>query len=185
MAGKDETLSTLQELVSDLALDIGRARAALADDATPAEAKALVVGALQYVMDSWDILPDHYPALGLLDDALVLRVAAHLAVEKGGKHRALQKLAGDMDTVRELLGDLATPFEELCASLPARMVRGRTAATVLADADVKALFDADLNRLGAKAAPPKLEAPLGGAEALVSELRKMVKSSLGKAGLLK
>jgi uncharacterized membrane protein YkvA (DUF1232 family) len=183
MAGEDETLESLQDLVNDFALDVGRVRAALADDATANEAKALLVGALNYVLDTWDMFPDHYPVLGLVDDALVLRVSAHLALQKGASHRGVQKLAGDLDVARELLGDLAEPFERLCATLPARPVRGRTAATILADADVRALFDADLTRLGKKDQPLKIEAPTQGSAALLSELRKMVKSALARAGI--
>src|SRR5689334_1549043 len=48
MAGKDETLGRLQQLANDFALDVGRVRAALADETTPPEAQALLVGALNY-----------------------------------------------------------------------------------------------------------------------------------------
>jgi uncharacterized membrane protein YkvA (DUF1232 family) len=183
MAAEDETLESLQTLVNDFALDVGRVRAALADDATSDDAKALLVGALNYVLDTWDMFPDHYPVLGLVDDALVLRVSAHLAQQKGASHRGVLKLAGDMEVARELLGDLAEPFERLCATFPARKVRGRTAATILADADVRASFDADLTRLGKKDQPAQIEAPTQGSAALVSELRKMVKSALGRASI--
>ena len=184
MAGQDETLESLQNLVNDFALDVGRLRAALADDATTPEARTLLVAALNYVLDTWDVFPDHYPVLGLVDDALVLRVAAHLALQKGATHRGVQKLAGDMDVVRELLGDLVEPFEQLCVGLASRSVRGRTAGAILNDPDVRALFDADLTRLGKKDPPGKLDPPTQGSAALLSELRKMVRSALGRAGIL-
>ena len=85
--GDDATLETLQELVNGFSLDVGRVRAALADDKTEEPAKKLLVGALSYVIDTWDMFPDHYRGVGLADDALVLRVACKLAQETGASHR--------------------------------------------------------------------------------------------------
>jgi uncharacterized membrane protein YkvA (DUF1232 family) len=179
----DETLETLQRLVNDFALDVGRMRAALADDATVKDAKRLVVGALNYVLDSWDMLPDHYAGLGVVDDALVLRVSAHLAVAAGATHRGLQKVAGDVALARTLLDDLYDPFARLCARLPERTVRGRTADAILASADLRALFDADLTRLGKKE-PSTSFPPAQTGTALAAELRSMVRSALGRLRLL-
>ncbi|HXU81779.1 MAG TPA: hypothetical protein VN914_10310 [Polyangia bacterium] len=183
--GDDATLETLQELVDGFSLDVGRVRAALADEKTEEPARKLLVGALCYVIDTWDMFPDHYRGVGLADDALVLRVASALALRAGASHRGLQHLAGEMSVVRTLLGDLADPLEQFCAALPDRTFGNRTVPTILASADVRAVFEADLTRLAKKQSSVKITPPPAGAPGLVSELRKMVKSALTKEGFVK
>lgn len=183
--GDDSTLATLQELVDGFSLDVGRVRAALADDKTDPASQKLLIGALSYVIDTWDMFPDHYRGVGLADDAMVLRVAAHLAQQRGATHRGITHLAGEMPVVRELLGDLVEPLEQFCAALPERQVGGRKVDAILADKDVRAGFEGDLNRLAKKPQPVKISAPPTGPQALVSELRKMMKSALTKAGFVK
>jgi uncharacterized membrane protein YkvA (DUF1232 family) len=182
--GEDATLETLQKLVDGFSLDVGRVRAALADDKTEAPAKKLLVGALSYVIDTWDMFPDHYRGVGLADDALVLRVASKLALETGATHRGLQTLAGEMPVVRSLMGELAEPLEKFCAALPQRTFGNRTVDTILADADIRAVFEGDLTRLAKKQSGVKITTPPTGSAALISELRKMMKSALTKAGFV-
>lgn len=182
--GDDATLETLQKLVDGFSLDVGRVRAALADDKTEVAAQKLLIGALSYVVDTWDMFPDHYRGVGLADDALVLRVASSLALQAGASHRGLQHLAGEMPAVRTLLGELAEPLERFCAALPERKFGNRTVATILADADVRAVFEGDLTRLGKKSTPVKITPPPAGAPPLVNELRKMMKSALSKEGFI-
>jgi uncharacterized membrane protein YkvA (DUF1232 family) len=180
----ETTLATLQELVDGFSLDVGRVRAALADEKTEPAAQKLLIGALSYVIDTWDMFPDHYRGVGLADDAMVLRVAAHLAQQQGASHRGIQHLAGEISVVRELLGDLVEPLEKFCGALPDRIVGGRKVDAILADKDVRAGFEGDLNRLAKKPQPVKITPPPTGVQSLVTELRKMMKSALGKAGFL-
>jgi uncharacterized membrane protein YkvA (DUF1232 family) len=177
-----EPLQKLQQLVDGFSLDVGRMRAALADDKTEEPARKLLVGALSYVIDTWDMFPDHYRGLGLADDALVLRVGAQLAVESGASHRGLQHLAGEMAMVRSLLGELTEPLTRFCAALPGKTFGNRTVDDILTDADVRAVFEADLNRLAKRQQPMTITTPPTGPQALVSELRKMMKSALARAG---
>jgi uncharacterized membrane protein YkvA (DUF1232 family) len=181
---QDTTLETLQKLVDGFSLDVGRVRAALAEETTEGAVRPLLVGALCYVLDTWDMFPDHHRGMGLADDALVLRVVAHLAVQAGGSHRGLQHLAADMPLVHTLLGELVAPLEKFCAALPGRRFGNTTVDAILADADVRAVFEADLTRLGRKSQPVTISPPPTGAETLLSELRKMMKSALAKAGHL-
>jgi len=182
--GDEASLETLQELVDGFFLDVGRMRAALADDKTEPAARRLLVGALSYVIDTWDIVPDHHRGVGLADDAVVLRVTSALALRAGASHRGLQHLAGEMNIVRTLLGELADPLERFCAALPERTFGNRKVDTILGDADVRAVFESDLNRLAKKSSPVKIAPPPPGAPTLVSELRKMMKSALTKEGFI-
>jgi uncharacterized membrane protein YkvA (DUF1232 family) len=183
--GDDATLETLQKLVDGFSLDVGRVRAALADDKTEEPAKKLLVGALSYVIDTWDMFPDHYRGVGLADDALVLRVACKLALEAGANHRGVQNLAGEMSVVRTLMGELAEPLEQFCAALPGRTFGNRTVDDILGDPDIRAVFEGDLNRLAKKQSGVTITTPPTGTAALLSELRKMMKSALTKAGFVK
>jgi uncharacterized membrane protein YkvA (DUF1232 family) len=183
--GEDTTLETLQELVDGFSLDVGRVRAALADDTTEVAAQKLLVGALSYVLDAWDMFPDHYRGVGLADDALVLRVASNLALQAGGNHRGLRHLAGDMELVRTLMGELTEPLEKFCAALPTRTFGNRSVETILGDADVRAVFEGELTRLAKRQQPVKIAVPPTGSQALLSELRKMMKTALVKEGFIK
>jgi uncharacterized membrane protein YkvA (DUF1232 family) len=183
--GDEATLETLQELVDGFSLDVGRVRAALADEKTGESAQKLLIGALSYVIDTWDMFPDHYRGVGLADDALVLRVASSLALRAGASHRGLQHLAGELNVVRTLLGDLVEPLEQFCAALPDRTFGNRKVAAIIGDADVRAGFEGDLTRLAKKQQSVKIALPPTGAQTLLSELRKMMKSALTKEGFLK
>ncbi len=184
MAGAEQQIQTLQRLVDSFAADAVTLRAALRDDKTPAPARRLLVGALNYVLDALDIFPDHYKGLGLADDALVFRVAAAQAVAAGCRHDGIVLLAADHDDAIDILGaDVAKSFETFVSKLAERPVRGRTGDKVLADSDTSAMFQADLDREIARHVTSKITPGAHGAAGVISELRKMSKHALKKAGL--
>lgn len=53
------------------------------DDRTPAWLKALIAGALGYLILPWDASPDPLPWVGYLDDAAVLAAALSTAEDDG------------------------------------------------------------------------------------------------------
>lgn len=61
--------------------DIWKYRRAFLDKRTPLLAKALVVGALAYVILPFDIMPDFIPFAGIIDDAAVLPFLMWLALK--------------------------------------------------------------------------------------------------------
>jgi uncharacterized membrane protein YkvA (DUF1232 family) len=183
MSPSPGTVATLQRFVDGFSLDVGRVRAALADDGTPGEARRTLVGALNYVLDALDIFPDHYQGLGLADDAIVLRLAAAQAVGQGAEHRGLRGLAADAREVTTLLGDAADKLDKLVAALAERPVKGRTPGQILADPDVRAIFEADLTRLLKRHQTAKIEPIPGGDDAVLEELGRMVRSALKREGL--
>lgn len=176
-------VAALERFVAAFALDVGRVRAALADDRTPGPARLTLVGALNYVLDGLDILPDHYPGLGIADDAIVLRLAALQAVGEGAEHRAVRQLAAQATDVERVLGELTGPLKTLVASLADRAVRGRTAAQILDSADARAVFEADLTRAIQRHESAPVAPIPGGETAVVEELRRMVRAALKKAGV--
>jgi uncharacterized membrane protein YkvA (DUF1232 family) len=83
----------------------------LTDPATPYKYKAVIAGALGYLILPADIVPDFLPAMGLADDwgallAAVMYVITAITPEI--KEKARQKLEGLFGSVsQEDLGDLA------------------------------------------------------------------------------
>ncbi|MEZ4360548.1 MAG: YkvA family protein [Kofleriaceae bacterium] len=104
-------------------------------------ARKLAAGALSYLVTKMDLVPDWNAGIGLLDDAMVLRVAAQLtqshhcgelptAVEV-----ALARLANEAEQIGEFLG--APLFDKLrahVAKLTDVEVRGRTPGVIVDDA---------------------------------------------------
>ena len=182
MAKPEQTLAVLQKFVDGYTDSVEVAMAALTDAATPNDAKRVLVGALNYVLDLLDMFPDHYQGLGVADDAMLLRLAARQAVLEGAEQPRLKALANEAAEVEPLLGDLADRLEKYVTKLADRKVRGRTADSILGSKDVFAVFSNDIDRQVKSFRPQKIE-PSVNAEFQVKELRKMLEHSLKKAGV--
>lgn len=185
MATAADQVTTLQRFIDSVPDDARAVLAALDHADVPASARRILVGALSYGLDLLDIFPDHYEGLGLADDAAVLRLAARHAVNEGAAGPDLRRLAAEATEVDQLFGELAAPLDAFVAQLPERVVRGRTADQILATADLRVHFDADVKRAIGQLKPGPIKVSIGGPEAAVRELIKMTQSSLKKAGLLK
>lgn len=185
MANEDSsTLGWLQKLADGFVLDLGRVRAALEDDSVDREGRLLLVGALQYALDSFDMFPDHFEGLGFVDDAFVLRVAAAQVVAEGASFRGLLLLAKETSQLKEMLGPLYEPLGRLVAALPSKTIRGRTAAQVLSDKDVRAVFEADLNRAVGRIEPSVIDPAWMGVNGVVAEMTRMIRHALERGGYL-
>ena len=184
MTDATATLATLQKLADGFVLDIGRVRAALEDPSLDHESKRLLVGALAYVLDSFDMFPDHFSGLGYVDDAMVLRVAAAQTVAEGATFRGLLLLSKDTAEIERMLGSLYEPLWRLVKALTAKSIRGRTADQVLQDKNVRAGFEADLNRAVGRIEPGQIEPSWMGPDGVIGELLRMLRHGLEKGGFL-
>ena len=184
MAETNTSLVTLQKLADGFVLDIGRVRAALEDPGVSPENRRLLVGALQYVLDSFDMFPDHFAGLGYVDDAMILRVAAAQTVAEGASFRGLLALSKDTAEIERMLGKLYEPLWRLVKALPDKSIRGRTADQILADKDTRAVFEADLNRAVGRIEPGQIEPSWMGPDGVVGELLRMLRHGLEKGGFL-
>lgn len=117
----------------------------------PLEARQSLVGGMNYVFKSLDLVPDGIDEIGYLDDAFVVRVAAaHAARENlgalcGETLAAVEKLAADAETVQEFLGGpLHKRFDAYVARLARSAARGRAVQDVCATEDVFKEFAADV-----------------------------------------
>jgi uncharacterized membrane protein YkvA (DUF1232 family) len=178
-----EQVAVLQRFIDDVPRAAQAIHESVGRPGMPDDARRVLVGALNYMLDLLDIFPDHYKGLGLADDASVLRFAARLAVKAGADGEALTKLAREASELDRIFADLAEPFSKLVAQLPERNVRGRTAAQILGSKDVRAGFDADIQRAVARLQPSPIDTALGGPEGAIGELNKMVRAAVKKAGL--
>lgn len=133
---------------------------ALADDAvalggllgaesTPATARRSLAGGLNYLFKSLDLVPDGIDDIGYLDDAFVLRLAARDALAQEGARTAdlkgtLERLAGEVDTIKDFLGDDFARLEAYVKTLAKGAARGRTVDDIVDKSDVRKEFVVDI-----------------------------------------
>jgi uncharacterized membrane protein YkvA (DUF1232 family) len=121
--------------------------AALVSDATLPEAtRQALIGAVNYLFKSLDLIPDGIDDIGYLDDAFVLRVSAELAIQEdlsdveASKLGELTRLANEADIVREFLGKDWTRLLEYTKGLRKGTARGRNVQEIVRDAEIQAVF---------------------------------------------
>jgi uncharacterized membrane protein YkvA (DUF1232 family) len=182
MTQAEDSLAVLERFVSGYTDAVSVAMEALTDEQTPEPARRVLCGVLNYVLDLLDIFPDHYQGLGVADDAMLLRLGAKKAVAAGAKQAALRELGAEAGDIETVLGELAAPLEEYVDKLSERTVRGRTVSQILADKAVFASFANDIQRQVSTYKAKPIDSSLS-ADYHVSELRRMVKHALKKAGL--
>ncbi|HET7544681.1 MAG TPA: YkvA family protein [Polyangiaceae bacterium] len=131
--------------------DDARALSSLLESERPEGAGASVserraASALNYLFKSLDLIPDGLEDLGFIDDAFVVRAAAdavrleaeaELSADATG---TLARLAGEAELIQEFLGSEYGRLSRYVAGLEQSSVRGRTVATILSDAGVRADF---------------------------------------------
>lgn len=182
MDASEAAIATLQRYVDDYAQDVNDVHSAVSDETQPLAARRLLVGALNYVLDVLDMLPDHYKGLGVADDAMVLRLAAAQAVAAGATDGGVKRLAADAAEIEAMFPSLASAFGRFVTAMPDRAVNNRTADRILADRDTRVLFNADIARETARHKTSTIELKFGGAAGVLKELEKMLKHGLKRAG---
>ncbi len=173
----EDKVYVLQRMVNSYAQDLLVIHAALGTPSTPEQAQRILIGALNYALDKLDMFPEHRGAIGVADDAMVLRIAAKLARAAGAKHAALEALALDANNVINLFEDLAGPLEKLVMQLPNREVRGRTAEQILSRRVGRAGFDADIVNEAKQFKPDRI-ATKANAPRVIDELYQAMRSAI-------
>ena len=125
--------------------------AALIDDESlPEPTRKALIGALNYLFKSLDLIPDGIDDLGYLDDAFVLRVSAELAIQEDlvdvdpAKLAGLQQLAAEAEVVRAFLDKDFGRLLEYVKGLRKGAARRRSGADILRDRGVRASFVQDV-----------------------------------------
>lgn len=135
----------MKQWIDGIAGDVEVAKKIVESKTAPKPARVLLAGALSYIVKQMDLIPDFEPVHGLLDDAMVLRVAVSLASEHdlgdfdADTTRGIGRLANEADAVAERLGpELYARLKRYTQSLNRLDVRGRPADLVASDAKARA-----------------------------------------------
>jgi uncharacterized membrane protein YkvA (DUF1232 family) len=127
----------LRSLGEDAAAIAEAVSAGGADDATRS-----LVGGLNYIFKSLDLIPDGIDDIGFLDDAFVLRLACAQAVaaDASAKKGVVERLQDDARAVGDFLGDDCARLDRYVQGLRKGAARGRTVDEIVTDASLKKEF---------------------------------------------
>jgi uncharacterized membrane protein YkvA (DUF1232 family) len=145
------------------------------------EARELAAAALNYQVTRMDLIPDWEETCGVIDDAMVVRVAVALGSEKGlgdldgAASHTVGRLCNEAEVVHEFLGDTLYPkLKKYVQDLVGKEVRGRKASMIVDDAKQRAALyqeiDEELRRL-----PP---APISDPDAVERTILNYLKTKL-------
>ena len=163
--------------------DVQVVRKVVDAEQAPRAARMLAAGALNYLVTRLDLIPDWEESAGVVDDAMVLRVALALASERGlsdvpgDDDHAVPRLANEADLIVDFLGaDLYARFKHHVEGLATKEVRGRLPESIVEDRKVRAQFyqeiGDELRRL-----PP---APMSDPDAVARQVKNSLHTKLGK-----
>lgn len=145
-------LDMLKGWAETLPQDVAVLKAVVDADGANGEARKLAAAGLAYLVTRMDLVPDFNEGIGALDDVMVVRVCAALALQHpigdlpGDAEVALSRLGNESDRLADYLGDeLHDRLRAYCARLVTTAVRGRTPAAVVDDAAARAALYADVD----------------------------------------
>jgi uncharacterized membrane protein YkvA (DUF1232 family) len=141
-------LRSLGEDAASLAEAVGGA----GDD----DAARALVGGMNYIFKSLDLIPDGIDDIGFLDDAFVVRVACAQAVHASPAARkgVVERLSDDARAIGEFLGEDYARLEKYVLGLRKGAARGRTVDEILGDAGMKKEFLQEVRAWAAGYQPP-------------------------------
>ncbi|HEX7663238.1 MAG TPA: YkvA family protein [Polyangiaceae bacterium] len=128
--------------LSTLGEDANNLGKLVTEDGQDDDVKRYVVGGLNYLFKSLDLIPDGIDDIGFLDDAFVLRVSAHLAVAEKpeAKNATLERLAEDAKPLKEFMGEDYDRLETYVKGLKKGAARGRTVDEVMDSTETRNAF---------------------------------------------
>ncbi|HKP58020.1 MAG TPA: YkvA family protein [Polyangiales bacterium] len=141
--------------------DAEQLTAIVSADVVPDAPRQLVVGGLNYLFKTLDLIPDGIDDIGYLDDAFVLRVAAELAMQEDVGEleaeglRTLNRLSSDVDAIREFLGKDFSRLTDYVKGLRKAAARGRSVADIVRDEPTRKAFLVDVRDFCRSYTPPR------------------------------
>ncbi len=149
-----------KEWISSIREDIELLEVIVSSEKVERAARRYAAAALNYLVMRMDLVPDWEESVGVLDDAMVIRVCVELASQNGldsgleeSKHIvAAGRLINEVKVVEEFLGkEMHENLRNYCIKLTDAEVRGRGTSTILKDKDERtklfAEVEADLKRM--------------------------------------
>ena len=139
----ERCLDAFPSWLRSLGRDVGALAGLVDAEELPTEARALVAGALTYLVKSLDLIPDGVEDLGYIDDAFVVRVASAQALAQVPEpdrpsHPVLARRASDAGLVERFMGAQYPRLERYAARLSELSARGRSVQDVLTDPEQRA-----------------------------------------------
>jgi uncharacterized membrane protein YkvA (DUF1232 family) len=178
-------VENFKEWTSSIREDIDLLEAIVSDDTIERQARRYAAAALNYLITRMDLVPDWEESIGVLDDAMVIRLCVELASLNGldagleeAKHIvAVGRLINEVKVIEDFLGsEMHEDLRNYCAKLTDTSVRGRGVMTILEDeAERTKLFaevESDLKRM-----PP---ASFSDPEALAAKFKSYLQHKLTK-----
>lgn len=127
--------------IETFAEDVGVVKHIVEAEKVPKEARTLAAGALNYLVTRMDLIPDWEETCGVIDDAMILRVAVALAAEQGLGDLDAAKVArmcNEAEVVADFLGpELYPRLKKYTQDLTGKEVRGRKPVTIVDDAKAR------------------------------------------------
>jgi uncharacterized membrane protein YkvA (DUF1232 family) len=177
-----ERITVLQGMMDTFTADVVALQVAVADGRTPDLARRALAAALVYVVNRFDLVPDHLEGVGLADDAAVLRLAAKNAVSYGADDPELRRIAGEASDLHDVFGELVGPLEDYLNKLQWQATDGKTPADVIADPTSRVALWQELSRRIDTYKPQRVVAEGGDPAKQMKVLASLLRSRLDKAG---
>lgn len=170
-----------QEWIDNYADDIRLLAGVLKLENAPDELKRMAVGTLNYGLKQLDLVPDFYQPVGLIDDAMIIRVFASLATDlllevedQRTKKRFLEMTEAD-EVIQAFAGDeIYRALLNYVKALPDKKVRQRDAKIVLGNPDIMEEFLTDIETELKGYEGSKIDDP----ETVIKDLRSFLKLKL-------
>lgn len=121
----------LPQWLRSLAVDSRLMLDVLAEGSLSTQAKRSLVGGLNYLVQSLDLIDDGIEGLGYLEDALILRLSVARAGIHSGMPERLGRLSKDAAYVAGFLGALAPRMQAFALSHEQLTARGRSVQDIL------------------------------------------------------
>ncbi len=140
-----------QEWIDNYSDDIKVITELLSLEQAPQDLKLMAVGVLNYGLKQLDLIPDFYKPVGLIDDAIILHLFAHIGIDyiielkdnRLKKH--LINMAEGNEIVKAFVGkEIYRSLMNYVKTLPEEKVRQRTAKMVVQDEELLKEFIKDI-----------------------------------------
>jgi uncharacterized membrane protein YkvA (DUF1232 family) len=146
--------------------DVEAFKALLESTKADEKSRKLAGGALQYLVSKMDLIPDWNEGIGMIDDVMVLRVAAQQAQDLGrgdlpaSAEISFERLSNEAEKIVAFLGGpIYDKLKAYVSKLGEQPVRGRTAAQLMADAALRTTLYGELDEELKKTVPIVINDP--------------------------
>jgi uncharacterized membrane protein YkvA (DUF1232 family) len=154
--------------IDTFAEDVAAVKKIVESEKAPAEARAQAAAALNYLVTRMDLIPDWEETCGVVDDAMILRVAAAIAADKGlgeldsNASGTVGRLANEVEIVSEFLGPVLYPkLKKYTQDLVGKEVRGRKPQAIVDDAKLRATLYTEIEEELRRLPPAPMSDPDG------------------------